>query len=112
MLRSAEFIRVLRDPDGKRSSGPISARVKLNGLNGARLGVVVGKKGNASAVRRNRIKRIIRERFRQQRNTLPNVDVVVQVFAAVDDKRLSQWLSNQFNMLAESKPNDHTDYAK
>lgn len=62
----------------------------------ARLGLVVTKKGTAKANRRNRVKRIIRERFRLKAQGLPGVDIVVQVFGAIDDVRLSQTLDKQF----------------
>ena len=62
----------------------------------ARLGLVVTKKGTAKANRRNRVKRIIRERFRLQAKDLPSVDIVVQVFGMIDDVVLSQTLDKQF----------------
>tara|TARA_R110002110_G_scaffold65206_5_gene180070 strand:- start:9131 stop:9517 length:387 start_codon:yes stop_codon:yes gene_type:complete len=45
----------------------------------SRLGVVVGKKKVAKAVKRNVIKRLIREFFRQSKNELKNIDIVVLV---------------------------------
>ncbi len=58
----------------------------------ARLGLVVTKKGNPLAVRRNRIKRQVREAFRLQRTQLPPVDIVIQVFSAIEDSRLTSEL--------------------
>lgn len=46
------------------------------------------KKGTARAVRRNRIKRILRNQFRLRAGELPAVDIVVQVFNDIDDERL------------------------
>jgi ribonuclease P protein component len=66
---------------------------------GARLGLVVTKKGTAKANRRNRVKRIIRERFRLQAEGLPEVDIVVQVFGMIEDAQLSQTLDKQFAQL-------------
>jgi len=54
-------------------------RPRPEGGNGARLGVVVAKKLLRRAVDRNRFKRIIRERFRCQRDDLPAVDLVVRL---------------------------------
>ena len=65
----------------------------------ARLGLVVTKKGNPKAVRRNRIKRIIREQFRRQAHVLPAVDIVVQVFGQLDDDQLVQKLDAQFQQI-------------
>ncbi len=62
----------------------------------ARLGVVVSKKGNAKAVRRNRIKRLVRERFRLSNANLPNVDLALQVFAPIADADLVENIDRLF----------------
>lgn len=61
-----------------------------DGMNDARLGVVVGKKLLKRAVDRNRLKRIVREQFRLLRKDLPAVDLIVRlaVKAAPLDGRL------------------------
>lgn len=51
---------------------------KPNELNRARLGVVVAKKVERRAVGRNRIKRLVRETFRQVANDIGNVDLIVR----------------------------------
>lgn len=45
----------------------------------ARLGVIIAKRHNPSAVTRNRIRRVIRESFRQHQTTLGYRDLVIQV---------------------------------
>ena len=45
----------------------------------ARLGLVVGKKLLKAAVRRNLVKRVVREQFRRQRAKLPAIDLVVRL---------------------------------
>jgi ribonuclease P protein component len=50
-----------------------------DGMNDARLGVVVGKKLLKRAVDRNRLKRIIREQFRRVRIDLPGIDLIVRL---------------------------------
>ena len=50
-----------------------------DGLNDARLGVVVGKKLLKRAVDRNRVKRIVREQFRRERPQLPPCDLIVRL---------------------------------
>jgi len=50
-----------------------------DGLNDARLGVVVGKKLLKRAVDRNRVKRIVREQFRRERPSLPACDLIVRL---------------------------------
>ena len=61
-----------------------------------RLGLVVTKKGTPKANRRNRVKRIIRERFRLTADQLPCADIIVQVFGLLDDAQLKQSLDKQF----------------
>lgn len=48
-----------------------------NGLSFPRLGLAVSKKNIKTAVQRNRIKRLIRETFRQRKTTLGGCDYVV-----------------------------------
>ncbi|MDO8262956.1 MAG: ribonuclease P protein component [Gallionella sp.] len=50
-----------------------------NGKKNARLGMIVGKKTLSGAVDRNRLKRIIREAFRQHNIKLCKLDLVVMV---------------------------------
>ena len=57
-----------------------------NNINIARLGLAVPKKNISSAVERNRIKRIIRESFRSQKNRLKGRDAVVFVKKQFDTK--------------------------
>lgn len=45
----------------------------------ARLGIVVAKKNVRLAVARNRLKRIVRETFRQQQECLQGLDIVVVI---------------------------------
>ena len=55
-----------------------------NGLDTARLGVVVAKKLARRAHLRNLLKRIVRENFRKTRHALPPHDLVVRLHAKVD----------------------------
>jgi len=54
-------------------------RAEANGLTGARLGLIAGRKVARRAVDRNRAKRLAREAFRVTRSRLPGVDVVLQL---------------------------------
>lgn len=49
---------------------------------GARLGIIAAKRKLPTAVSRNRVKRIVRESFRQRRDALGNLDVIVLAQAA------------------------------
>lgn len=55
-----------------------------NGTKEARLGLAVPKRNISSAVGRNRVKRLIRESFRKQKEKLRGKDVVVFVKKQAD----------------------------
>jgi len=79
LTRPAEFEHALRAPDHRLRSGPLRIAVVRNRMLGARLGLIVGKRTIAQAHARNRVKRIIRDRFRRSLKTLGNIDLVVRV---------------------------------
>ena len=60
----------------KISHPPFLLLYRANALGHARLGIIVGKNIYKRAVDRNRIRRVIRESFRQ-RVAMPNFDIVV-----------------------------------
>ncbi|HET7395856.1 MAG TPA: ribonuclease P protein component [Gammaproteobacteria bacterium] len=72
----AEFTRSFRQ--GFRITDTCFNVYAVRTENIARLGITVAKKTVAGAVGRNRIKRAVRESFRQQRAALPTLDIVVQ----------------------------------
>jgi len=54
-----------------------SVFVRVNDLERSRVGIIVGKKIASRAVDRNRIKRMVRELFRQSRSAFHGADLVV-----------------------------------
>jgi ribonuclease P protein component len=98
-LRQAkEFAAVLASPLRSRA-GCFELRYCPNeGLDMARLGLVIPKRLASRAVLRNLIKRLARESFRHLAHRLPAVDIVVRLaapalpkLARVDDIQRSLW---------------------
>jgi len=73
--KGAEYARVFEL--AKRTSDPLLSLHWLASESPARLGLAVSRKADPHAVGRNRIKRALRERFRQLRDRLPGGDYVL-----------------------------------
>lgn len=77
LRQPSEFNHVFRD--GSRSADACFVVLSCGNQAGtARLGITVAKKVVAGAAKRTRIKRAVRESFRQNRQLLPALDIVVQ----------------------------------
>jgi len=112
LLRAAEFERVLRYPDLRLRNGPLRLNVVFTRMHGvqepegallekARLGLIVGKKAVPQAHARNRIKRVVRDRFRRARLALGCADIVVQVSGPVTRVELHRCLDALFDEVHE-----------
>ncbi len=76
LLQAADFDSVFRN--GHRSADQwFTILFGANGQDRARLGLAIAKKRVRLAHERNRLKRLVRESFRQHRSVLPAVDIVV-----------------------------------
>ncbi len=80
LRRRTEFEQLLRQ--GRRQSDACFTVITLpSALDvsnpGPRLGLIVPRKQVARAVDRNRIKRVVRDSFRQQQNLMPKLDIAV-----------------------------------
>jgi len=74
-----------------------------NGLTMARLGMSVAARNLKQAVARNRIRRLIRESFRQQLPSLPALDLVIGVRTAVlgaENARVRERLAQLWHKIA------------
>lgn len=75
---------------------------KKNQLPQARLGIIVAKKNTKKAVDRNRLKRIIREQFRQKQASLCSIDLIVLSrigLSELDNTVLFELLNKQFHKI-------------
>jgi ribonuclease P protein component len=78
-------------------SPQITLLARFNTSNSPRIGITLAKKRVKHAHDRNRIKRIVRESFRLQRHSFPDIDIVVVGKSGLDK------LSNQelFSLLSK-----------
>lgn len=87
--------------DGERLASPrLLLRVRENALGSARLGMAISRKRARTAVLRNRIKRLLRERFRQQQSHWPALDLVVLLRGPLQLSDLGG-LGDEFQTLVE-----------
>lgn len=77
LLTAADYKQVFDQASVKVSTAEILLLAKPNGLNQARLGLVIAKKHVKRAVGRNRIKRQARESFRLFQASIGAVDIVL-----------------------------------
>lgn len=61
-----------------------------NDLSQARLGLIVSKRHIATAVGRNRVKRLLREWFRQRQSELTGLDIIARLKAKISGDPLAE----------------------
>ena len=106
LLKPAEFSQVFKDPI--RSSDRMFTILAVRNPEQAipRLGLAISKKHAKRALDRNRIKRLVRESFRQQHN-LPVADMVVMardVTAKASNQEIFDSLSQHWKRLCAKLP--------
>jgi len=77
LLSSGDFQLVFKGTECRSSDNALTVLARHNGLSHARLGLAISKRFIKTAVGRNRIKRLVRESFRQHQSSLLGLDIVV-----------------------------------
>jgi ribonuclease P protein component len=85
LLTEAQYAEVFAARQVLRG-GHFALHYRQNGLQGARIGLVIPKKQARTAVLRNAVKRQAREAFRQCRAALPAVDLVLRLARPIGRK--------------------------
>ncbi|MDP2166613.1 MAG: ribonuclease P protein component [Hydrogenophaga sp.] len=102
LLRPAEFKTVFDSTAIKVGEQHFLLLTRPNGLDHARLGLVIAKKKVRLSVDRNQIKRHVRDSFRLNQHELPAVDMIFmarQELATVPAEVLRQALKNAWRRL-------------
>lgn len=87
LIKKTDFNNVFSKAQ-KLVCGSITLLYKPNSLSHARLGFAISKRFANQAVLRNKIRRILRESFRQQ-NQLPAYDIVILLNQVCDKQKIS-----------------------
>ena len=102
LARARDFHRVFQT--GTRLHGSVCVvLVAENGRSRSRLGIAVARKHVRNATGRNRVKRVIRESFRQHQCALMGLDIVVvgrQGLSDASNARLHAALQEQWRLVA------------
>ncbi|PCJ35718.1 MAG: ribonuclease P protein component [Cellvibrionales bacterium] len=76
LLTKVAYKAVFDDSPYRVSHRNLLILARPNGLEEARLGLIVAKKNVRFAVKRNRIKRVVRDSFRLNQQTLATLDII------------------------------------
>jgi len=77
LRNSGDFQLVFKGTECRSSDNALTLLARHNGLNHPRLGLAISKRFIKTAVGRNRVKRLLRESFRQHQSLLAGLDIVV-----------------------------------
>ena len=105
LLNEADYGRVFRKATRSRDS-LFTALCRHNDNNTPRLGLAIAKKHCRRATARNRIKRIVRESFRQHQALLAGLDIIVMnqpAAKAASNQELSASLETHWQRLSKAK---------
>lgn len=107
LLTPRHFKAVFDSPTGKVPGKNLLLLARNNDLDHPRLGLVIGKKSVKLSVERNRLKRLMRESFRLNQDSLVGWDIVIVArkgLGDVENPELIQHLGKLWKRLARSSP--------
>ncbi|MDR3410814.1 MAG: ribonuclease P protein component [Formivibrio sp.] len=107
LLTARHFKAVFDSPTGKVPGKNLLLLARENGLGHPRLGLVIGKKSVKLSVQRNRLKRLMRDSFRQHQDLLADWDIVIVArkgLGDIENPELHQHFGKLWKRLARSKP--------
>ncbi len=102
LLTPAAFREVFDAPERKLHQSHLMAFVRSNSCNQPRVGMAITKRKVPTAVKRNLIKRQIREQFRHTASCIENKDIVFIVKKSIEDidkKELKNQINNIFKKI-------------
>ena len=111
LLTGGDFKFVFDRAEFKISEQPLLILSRSNGLDHPRIGFVISKKNIRRAVKRNRVRRIIRESFRLHQHDLPNVDIVILARRGLDEldnPALHKMMSRSWSRLRKKVQKAHS----
>ena len=107
LLTPRQFKTVFDSPSGKAPGKNVLLLARANDLEHPRLGLVIGKKSVRLSVERNRLKRVIRDSFRLNQESLGALDIVVVArkgLGDLDNPELHQQFGKLWKRLARQRP--------
>ena len=107
LLTARHFKAVFDSPSGKVPGKNLLLLARENGLPHPRLGLVIGKKSVKLSVQRNRLKRLMRDSFRQHQGILAGWDIVIVArkgLGDVENPELHQHFGKLWKRLARNTP--------
>ncbi|AJE23464.1 ribonuclease P protein component [Azotobacter chroococcum] len=107
LLIPRQFKAVFDSPTAKVPGKHVLLLARPNDLEHPRLGLVIGKKSVKLSVGRNRLKRLIRDSFRLNQDSLAGWDIVVVArkgLGELDNAEVTQQFGKLWKRLARSRP--------
>ncbi|GAB3395623.1 ribonuclease P protein component [Azotobacter armeniacus] len=111
LLIPRQFKAVFDSPTAKVPGKHVLLLARPNDLEHPRLGLVIGKKSVKLSVGRNRLKRLIRDSFRLNQDSLAGWDIVVVArkgLGELENAEVTQQFGKLWKRLARSRPQTQT----